>query len=181
MSLPETIRTERLALRPFRSTDGPAVLAYSRDPDWVKFQQTIPVSERDAERVVAQMQQRDFETEPTWAITRDGQVLGLVGLTFSAGHQIATLGYGIHHDHRGFGFTTEAVRAVLDAAFDAYGQLTRVSANTDASNHKSIRLLEKLAFSLEGTLRSGGVTAAGELVDGAIYAVLRPEWFRATA
>jgi RimJ/RimL family protein N-acetyltransferase len=37
-------------------------------------------------------------------------------------------------------------------------------------------LLEKLGFTHEGTVRSGGVTAKGELVDGAIYGLLRSEW-----
>jgi RimJ/RimL family protein N-acetyltransferase len=37
-------------------------------------------------------------------------------------------------------------------------------------------LLEKLGFTHEGTLRAGGLTAKGELVDGAIYGLLRSEW-----
>ncbi len=74
------------------------------------------------------------------------------------------------------GLTGEAIQAVLTEAFTAYEQLTKVTANTDARNHSSSRLLEKLGFTHEGTLRSGGVTAKGELVDGAIYGLLRSEW-----
>lgn len=176
MSLPETIRTARLELRPFSLSDGPAVLAYSQDPDWAEYQQTIPASEREAERVVAQLLLRDWEDQPAWAITRSGQVVGLVSLVFSAEHRIGLLGYGIHRDHRGLGLTGEAIEAVLGEAFTAYERLTKVTANTDARNHSSSRLLEKLGFTHEGTVRSGGVSAKGELVDGAIYGLLRSEW-----
>jgi [ribosomal protein S5]-alanine N-acetyltransferase len=176
MGLPETIRTDRLELRPFLLSDGPAVFAYSQDPDWAEYQQSTPSSEREADRIVAELSLRDWENQPAWAITRSGEVVGLVSLVFDAGHRIALLGYGIHEKHRGLGLTGEAVRAVLDQAFTVHGQLTRVAANTDARNHSSSRLLEKLGFSREGTLRSGGVTAKGELVDGAIYGLLRSEW-----
>ena len=176
MALPETIQTDRLELRPFSLSDGPAVLAYSQDSDWAEYQQTTPSSEREAERVVAETFLRDWENQPTWAITRSGEVIGLVGLVFNAEHRIALLGYGIHLDHRGLGLTGEAVRAVLNEAFAVYPQLARVTANTDARNHSSSRLLDKLGFTHEGTLRSGGVTAKGESVDGAIYGLLRSEW-----
>jgi RimJ/RimL family protein N-acetyltransferase len=176
MGLPETIRTARLELRPFALSDGPAVFAYSQDSDWAEYQQTIPSSEREAERVVAEMLLRDWASQPAWAIARSGGVVGLVSLVFSAEHRIALLGYGIHKDHRGLGLTGEAIREVLTQAFAAYEQLTKVTANTDARNHSSSRLLEKLGFTHEGTLRSGGVTATGELVDGAIYGLLRSEW-----
>jgi ribosomal-protein-alanine N-acetyltransferase len=119
---------------------------------------------------------RDWESQPAWAITRSGEVVGLVSLVFSAENRIALLGYGIHKDHRGLGLTGEAIRAVLSKAFAVHEQLTKVTAQTDARNHSSIRLLEKLGFAREGTLRSGGVTAQGELVDGAIYGLLRSEW-----
>ncbi len=174
--LPERIRTGRLTLRPFSRGDARAVLAYSQDADWAEYQQTTPRSEGEAERVVADFVKRDWENEPAWAITRDGDVIGLVSLVFQAGRRIALLGYGIHERHRGLGLTGEAVRAVLDEAFRVLPQLTRVTANTDARNERSHRLLERLGFRREGTLRSGAVTASGELVDGAIYGLLRAEW-----
>ncbi len=176
VGLPETIRTDRLALRPFSLSDGPAVFAYSQDSDWAEYQQTTPSSEREAERVVAKMVLRDWASQPAWALTLSGEVVGLVSLGFSAGHRLALLGYGIHKEHRGLELTGEAIRSVLTNAFAVYEQLAKVTANTDARNHSSSRLLEKLGFTREGTLRSGAVTAKGVLVDGAIYGLLRSEW-----
>ncbi|MDJ0851378.1 MAG: GNAT family protein [Myxococcota bacterium] len=178
MNLPENIRTDRIELRPFLRVDGPAVLAYSRDPDWAEYQQTAPASEQEAEQVVAEILERDWTSQPAWAITRWGNVIGLVSLVFSAEHRLALLGYGIHADHRGQGLTGEAIGAVLDEAFAVYGQLTKVTAHTDARNRSSSRLLEKLGFTHEGTVRLSAVTSKGELVDDAIYGLLRSEWRR---
>jgi len=66
--------------------------AYSQDPDWVEYQQAAPSSEREAERVVAEMLLRDWRDEPAWAITRSADVVGLVSLVFSANHRMALLG-----------------------------------------------------------------------------------------
>jgi [ribosomal protein S5]-alanine N-acetyltransferase len=180
VGLPETLRTDRLELRRFSLSDGPAVFAYSQDPDWMEYQQTIPASQRDAEGVVAQLVLRDWEERPAWAITRSGGVVGIVGLVFSAGYRVALLGYGIHRDHRGLGLTGEAIETVLTGAFAAHAQLAKVAAHTDARNRSSSRLLEKLGFTREGTSRSGGVSAKGELVDTALYGLLRSEWHART-
>ena len=175
MRLPEIIQTERLTLRPFAPTDGPAVLDFSQDEDWAAYQQTVPRTAHEAEQVVTQLRLRDWDDRPVWAVTRAGAVVGLVSLGFEADHRIALLGYGIHRIHRGLGLTGEAVDAVLAEAFAAHPELARITAHTHARNHRSIRLLEKLGFVHEGTLRSGGVNAQGELVDGAILGLLRRE------
>jgi [ribosomal protein S5]-alanine N-acetyltransferase len=175
MRLPEAIHTARLTLRPFEPTDGPAVLDFSQDEDWAAYQQTVPRTAHEAEQVVADLRLRSWNDRPVWAITRAAAVVGLVSLGFEANHRIALLGYGIHRAHRGLGLTSEAVDAVLGEAFAAHPQLARITAHTDARNRPSSRLLEKLGFVREGTLRSGGVTAQGELVDAAIYGLLRSE------
>lgn len=176
VGLPEIIRTERLRLRPFEQADGPAVLAYSRDPDWAEYQRTTPSTAEEAERVVAELRLRDWESRPVWAITRSERVVGLVSLELGSEYRDALLGFGIHRDHRGLGLTAEAIRAVLAEAF-AVHPLTRVTAHTDARNRSSRRLLEKLGFAHEETVR---VEAKGKLVDGAVYGLLRTAWLPPT-
>jgi [ribosomal protein S5]-alanine N-acetyltransferase len=64
---------------------------------------------------------------------------------------------------------------VLNAAFAEYAQLQRVHAQTDVRNVRSRRLLTKLGFMHEGALRDEP-GRGGELVDGAIYRLLREAW-----
>ncbi len=101
--------------------------------------------------------------------------MGVVSLTFEQDHKIAVIGYGVHGQLRGQGFTTEAAQAVIRLAFDRVPQLERLRAHTDSENSGSIRVLEKLGFTHEGTLRKNQFVK-GRLVDEAIYGLLREEW-----
>jgi len=174
--LPEELRTKHLALRPFALHDVDALLDDSSDPDYARHQSIeSPFNRRDAERAVAEPVLRDWDTAPAWAITLDAAAIGIVSMNFHAEHRIAAVGYGVPKAHWGKGFCGEAVRAAIDASFDELEQLKRVRAHIDARNAASARVLLKLGFTLEGTLRSDAY-AKGEFVDAGVYGLLREEW-----
>jgi RimJ/RimL family protein N-acetyltransferase len=177
MVLPERIETKRLTLRAFSPADVDAVLEYSNDPEWSRFQQMpSPFSRADAESRVAELIARDRNTQPTWAMTLGEQVIGIVRLSFECDHRIAVLGYGVHKKHWGEGLSREGARSVVDLAFAHYEQLRRIRAQTDLRNARSIRVLEKLGFTHEGTLRAN-TFEKGEFVDETVFGLLREEWF----
>ncbi|HET6895238.1 MAG TPA: GNAT family N-acetyltransferase [Candidatus Baltobacteraceae bacterium] len=86
------------------------------------------------------------------------------------------IGYSIVRDFRGRGVATEAVRALLDEAFTE-GGLTRINAYCLPENMPSRRLLERLAFSPEGTLPRGA-TVNGQIVDVLMHKMDRDRWFQ---
>ncbi len=108
--LSDQIRTDRLALRPFSLHDVEAVHAYSTShANWGRYQPIAsPFTPREAEKFLAELILRDREIQPTWAITFDGDVVGIVAISFEADHRIAVLGYGVHALHWGKGFCGEA-------------------------------------------------------------------------
>ncbi len=176
--IPERLDTERLRLRPFTRADGRAVFDYwNSDPDWARFNHTVPAeySETDAEKFVAELVSRDRESQPNWAVILNGKVVGVVVLTIEQSRGIAVIGYGVHGALRGQGWSGEASKAVVDAAFSAYPELRKIRAHTNAKNVASMRVLEKLDFLREGILRSNQHDK-GEVVDEAIYGLLRSEW-----
>lgn len=63
--------------------------------------------------------------------------------------QSGWLGYSLDHAHDGRGFTTAAVRLVLDYAFRTL-KLHRIEAGVMPHNIASIRVLEKVGFEKEG-------------------------------
>jgi [ribosomal protein S5]-alanine N-acetyltransferase len=73
----------------------------------------------------------------------------------------------------GRGYATEAAGALLGWAFDTL-DLNRVQAETDTRNLASARVLEKLGFVREGTLREDCVVN-GEVSDSWVYGLLRRE------
>ena len=176
--IPERLDTERLKLRPFARADSRAVFDYwNSDPGWQRFNVSVPAeyTETDAEKFVAELISRDRESQPSWAVTLGGEVVGVVSLTFEQSHRIAVIGYGVHGAVRGQGLSGEATKAAVDAAFRTYPSLRKVRAHTDAKNVASTRVLEKLGFLREGILRSNQYDK-GKFVDEAIYGLLRKEW-----
>ena len=65
---------------------------------------------------------------------------------------------------------------MLEVTFSRYRELGKIRAHTDPDNAASIRVLEKLGFSLEGVLRKNQFVK-GEFVDEAVFGLLREEWF----
>ena len=176
--IPEQLETAHLLLRPFAADDARAVLDYwQSDPGWERFNASVPrdFSGADAQRFVEEMRARSRADRPHWAIVHDGAVVGVVSLTFEQDHRIAVIGYGVHGGLKGRGFSTEAARKVIGAAFAACPQLQRIRAHTDAENVASIRVLDKLGFTREGVLRRNQFVK-GELRDGAVFGLLRDEW-----
>jgi [ribosomal protein S5]-alanine N-acetyltransferase len=105
----------------------------------------------------------------------DGAFLGWCSLTrWNPGYRSASLGYCLNEAAWGHGYATEAVGALLRWAFDTL-ELNRVQAETDTRNVASARVLEKVGFVREGTLREDCVVN-GEVSDSWVFGLLRREW-----
>lgn len=174
--LQEIIDAERFRLRPFRLDDVEAVLAYACDEQFLRYLPiAMPYQRSDAEAFLARQVLLDRNLNPSWAIEAHGLACGGLNIRFFAEHRVAEIGYAVARQHWGKGLATEAARAVIAAAFETYGQLTRVRATADPRNAASIRVMEKLGMKREGVLR-GNRLCRGELTDEAVYGVLRAEW-----
>lgn len=175
--IPEVLETERLVLRSFGLGDVDDVFAYARDPEWSRFLRVLPrpYLRDDAERFIARQLLLDRATHPTWAVVLDGVVIGGINLRHTPTHRLAEVGYSIARAHWGKGYCTEAVRAVLDAAFRADPELNRIQARADRENQASQRVMVKVGMTREGVLRQSRVER-GEVIDEAWYAILRSEW-----
>jgi RimJ/RimL family protein N-acetyltransferase len=86
----------------------------------------------------------------------------------------AALGYCLAEAAWGHGYATEAAAAVLTWAF-ATLDLNRVQAETDTRNAASARVLEKLGFVHEGTLREDCIVN-GVVSDSWVFGLLRRDW-----
>ena len=84
------------------------------------------------------------------------------------------VGWHLHPDSWGHGYATEAAGALLRWAFETM-DLNRVQAEVDTRNAASARVLEKLGFVREGTLREDCIVN-GEVSDSWVYGLLRREW-----
>lgn len=169
----------RLRLRPPKPADMMVLFGWYNDPETVApFDRFSLDSFESFEKEVAAAPSDPHSLAPRFVVERkdDGKVLGFVG--HYQAHpvlQITDVWYVLGaRDERGKGYGTEAVGLLVDYLFHAI-HLARVGATCDTENLPSAKLLERLAFRKEGTLRSALYHHA-KWHDVAIYGVTRPEW-----
>jgi [ribosomal protein S5]-alanine N-acetyltransferase len=167
------LRTERLLLREPALADAPAVLVFRGDPRVQRFNDE-PLRDVGAAEAFIRFLRADSAADNRrhLAITADGEVVGLIGLhTWQHHHQRAELGYEMAVFRWGQGIASEAARAVIDYGFTDM-RLHRIQAHTIAGNHRSVRLLERLGFHREGTLREYSLEEDLTFHDSAVYGFL---------
>jgi RimJ/RimL family protein N-acetyltransferase len=180
MALPTpTLPTARLRLRPFGDADADDLFALHSNAYVLRYWDGPPWRERvRAGRFITACRQMAQEgTGARLAVDRagDGSFIGWCGLTrWNPDYRSASLGYCFDDAAWGHGYATEAARAVLRWAFGTL-DLNRVQAEADTRNVASARVLEKLGFVREGTLREDCVVN-GEVSDSWVYGLLRREW-----
>ena len=182
MSLPTpTLPTSRLRLRPFTEADAGALFALHGNAHVLRYWDSPPWSEpARAERFITACREMAVEgTGARLAVDRlsDGAFIGWCSLTrWNPDYRSASMGYVLDEAAWGNGYATEAARAVLQWAFDAL-DLNRVQAETDTRNAASARVLEKLGFVREGTMREDCVVN-GEVSDSWVFGLIRRDWLQ---
>ena len=177
--LTPTLHTTRLLLRPFTEADTNAIFALHSSPHVLRYWDAPPYKERaQAERFIAGCKRLEQEgSGARLAIERatDGVFIGWCGFfKWDQEYRSAGIGYCFNDTAWGQGFATEAASAVLQWAFGTL-DLNRVQSETDTRNLASARVLEKLGFVREGTLREDCIVN-GEVSDSWVYGLLRREW-----
>ena len=134
-----------------------------------------PYTEQDGKEFISAMLSADESETFAFAITVDNMVIGSIGI-FRQGNihrQTAELGYYIAEEYWGKGIMTEAVKQICEYVF-ANSDIIRIYAEPFAYNIASCRVLEKVGFQYEGTLRSNAVKN-GKVIDMEMYSLLKAE------
>jgi RimJ/RimL family protein N-acetyltransferase len=175
------VRTARLTLRPPTHAD--------LGPTW-QFRRLPEVSRWLTQETGTLDEYRHKFLEPdslkkSLVVERDGHVVGDLMLDVQdawAQAEVADrargtqgeLGWVLHPSHTGHGYATEAVRALLDIAFDELG-LRRVTAACFAANESSWRLMERVGMRRETYNVRDSLHRSGDWLDGMVYALLGDE------
>lgn len=177
---PPTLTTQRLTLRPFEEHDAGPLFEFARNPNVTRFtlwdhHKTV------AETLVfvrdyARLRYREGVPEPyAITLTPDPTPVGACGCFWaSQPNQTMELGYWVAEPFWGRGIAAEASRAVMGLTFREF-RPERIQARVIVGNLGSARVLEKLSFRYEGTLRAS-LLRRGKFEDVMMYSVVRPEW-----
>jgi RimJ/RimL family protein N-acetyltransferase len=151
-----TLQTERLLLRPFEVSDGPAFHAYMSNPEVTRYTSFLPLSREQAQEIVDNIVQSRTQapsgTLPhAFAITLrgGGQLIGNCRLGRDKDNpDQADVAYFFDRHYWGQDYATEAVRALIDYGFEKLA-LRRIVAHCVPENVASWRVMEKVGMQKE--------------------------------
>ena len=177
---PPTLTTPRLTLRPFTDEDAWPLFEHAKNPNVTRF--TLWDAHTSLEDTLvfvhdyALLRYREGLPDPYAVIvTPSTEPVGAVGCFWAAQpHRTMELGYWLAEPYWGKGFAVEASRALLAHVFAEYSPV-RVQARVIEGNEASARVLVKLGFREEGTLRKS-LLRRGNFEDVRMFSLLREEW-----
>lgn len=171
------LRTERLLLRRWRTSDRSAFRALNADPAvMATIGQPMDDAQADAlmDRIEVHFAAHGFGL---WCVDLDGEPLGFTGLSRPWFRDGVEVGWRIRSEHWGQGYAPEAATACLGFAFEQLG-LDEVISFTAASNHKSQRVMHKIGLTrvVDGDFDHPSVPDGSPLRAHVLYRVGRDEW-----
>ena len=135
--------TERLILRDLDERDARNIFRLNNDPEVLTYVHDVPFADEQAARAwIADIGKQLPLGIGRWAIeAQDGTWIGRCSLRRYAGGEVL-MGYRLMREQWGRGYATEAVRAMLDLAFNTH-QLPYVASKVARDNIASQRVMEK--------------------------------------
>ena len=173
----QILTTTRLTLRPFATTDAPAMFAnWASDSEVTKFlmwptHSSVSVSEAVLADWASHYAEPDYYQ---WAIVYDGRAIGSIAVV-DHDDQVgkAHIGYCIGRNWWHMGMMSEALKAVMDFLFDEVGY-QRIESRHDPRNPHSGGVMKKCGMKYEATLRQSDWNNQG-VCDACWYALLKSE------
>lgn len=142
----------------------------TRQPDFYTL-------EGQLKRMQIQEENRMQDKEYNFGIFHTGEqkLIGTINLVqvMRGPVQSAIMGYTVDQAYSGNGYATEAVKLLVDYAFEEL-MLHRIEAGVKPHHEASMRVLEKAGFHTEG-IRRKNVQINGQWEDHQMLAILNPE------
>jgi RimJ/RimL family protein N-acetyltransferase len=147
-SPPVVIETDRLMLRRPTLADAPSIARLANDRRIAEMTRRLPNPYRLGDAVGFVESLAAGSSETVFLIEHLHTPVGMVGIDWRDA-DAPELGYWLGCEFWGRGFATEAARAVIDDAFEAYA-ITHIVASARVANPASRNILEKCGFQWTG-------------------------------
>ena len=174
------ITTERLILREVKQNDWPDVLAYQREPLYLRYYEwtgRTPLAVQDFVQgfVANQQEQPRIKYQLAMILKSSQQLIGNCGIRLKvAAAREGDIGYELSPEYWGHGYATEAAGAMMEFGFTQLG-LHRIWSWCIADNVGSSRVLQKLGMQAEGRLRENEYYK-DRYWDTLLFGILDDEW-----
>ena len=156
------LRTERLRIEPFTLGDAAFTLRLLNEPGFVRYIADKGVRDLEGARGYLQTGPLASYAQHGFGLWRvglvdEGTAIGMAGLLKRDWLDDIDIGYAFLAEYGGAGYALEATHAVMEYARRTLGA-RRVLAIVNEDNAASMRLLGKLGFHADGTVRAPGAT-----------------------
>ncbi len=156
LKAPERIRTTRLSLRQPMDADVSAIFEYASDPEVTHHLVWRRVTDSAQVREYLTKCQASWAngSEHTWFVAElvNDRVIGAVAARMRGAE--AEIGFVLNRGVWNLGYMTEAAAAIVNWLL-SIPSIERISATCDAENLRSVRVLEKLGLTRQGTVPAG--------------------------
>ena len=175
--------TPRLILRDFREDDWPALHAFRSDPLVARYMDWEPETpEQTRAWVLATIPHNRAQPRLPYNLTivrrSDDRIIGWIGIGVPSRRgdyeREYDFGYALTRAYWGQGYMAEALRALLQFAFDGL-RAQRVFGECDVRNLASARVMEKVGMRREAQFRHR-YAAGGDVEENFRYAIHDHEW-----
>ncbi|WP_033540998.1 GNAT family N-acetyltransferase [Planococcus sp. CAU13] len=178
MKFPE-LETPRLRLIQIRPEHADALFGILSMDEVTRYYGMDSIEDRAIAEKMVEAFQIGFEAQRSYRwglqLKDTGEFIGTIGLNnLNTSSKKSEIGYELHPAFWRQGLAKEAVIEVLRYSFEDLG-IYRIGAVTYPANEASNKMLQKLGFKVEGTLR-GYLFQRGESHDALISSLLRTEW-----
>lgn len=140
------IETERLIIRPISIEDAYDVFEWASDPVVNKYMPYPLHKEVDqAQEWINSLQDKN---EFVFCLKNSGEVIGGGSMSYKEEFQAYELGYNLKKKHWGFGYATEASKAMIQWAYENLGARNFFSRHAN-ENRASGNVIRKCGFQFE--------------------------------
>ncbi|KIV52647.1 GNAT family acetyltransferase [Aneurinibacillus migulanus] len=167
--------TERLHLRKMKVSDSSSLFKIWSDPDVTRFMNvdcfTDENQAKDMIKLLDELAQDSKAIRFSIIELESNEIIGSCGYnSLDFENEKAEIGYDLAKAFWGKGYASEAIYSLLDYAFSSL-KLNRLEAKVEPENVNSIKILQKLNFTFEGTLRQYE-KSKGKFIDLNMYSKL---------
>ncbi|WP_107942715.1 GNAT family protein [Metasolibacillus sp. FSL H7-0170] len=172
------LNTKRLHLRRMQVSDSHSLFKIWSDPDVTKFMNisnfTDETQAKEMIELLENLAQANKAIRFSMIEIKSHEIIGTCGFnSIDFENSKAEIGYDIAKAYWGMGYAPEGIKALVHYAFENLG-LNRIEAKVEPSNANSIKVLQKLNFTFEGTLRQYEKSKAS-FIDINIYSLLKTD------
>ncbi|AIQ53179.1 GNAT family N-acetyltransferase [Paenibacillus sp. FSL R7-0331] len=169
------IQTERLILRKMKLSDSASLFKIWSNPEVTEFMNINTFTdESQAVEMIEILNNLSLENRAIrYSIVEmeSNRIIGSCGYNaIDSSNAKAEIGYDISKDYWGKGYAPEAIQSLMDYAFNIL-KFNRIEAKVEPENNNSMKVLQKLNFTFEGTMRKCE-KSKGKFIDLSIFSKL---------